>query len=227
MTKKNIVLIVLIFSILSCSTKNNKSISKHFFLEEPLPKNVLEKYLEKTSLPNIENGIGDFELRKWFPFYHLDCFPVALERIYVQNGILNADCFLFSDKNGGLITSKDELQEFQFEKFTITNLPNQLLDSLRLRYSLALIDTFDFNLIKDKMATGYTTGTPREYFFEQSDEKNYYATFISDPEFFPELHPSIDKYADLGKFIHNVFILNDSTFKEWFDGNASKIVNSR
>ena len=77
------------------------------------------------------------------------------------------------------------------------------------------------------MATGYTTGTPREYFFEQSDEKNYYATFISDPEFFPELHPSIDKYADLGKFIHNVFILNDSTFKEWFDGNASKIVNCR
>ncbi len=215
------------FLVICCNTNKKESIKRSLLLETPLPKNVLDEYLKKISLKDIESGVDSFEIRKWYPFYYTDSFPIALERFFYQNHVLNAECYLFSDKMGGLITSNEELNGFKVDKYVVNNLPLSFIDSIKSKFSLALIESFDINIITQKNKTGFSTGTARNVFFEQATQLHYYGAFFSDPEFYPGLHPSIDKYAAFARFTHETLVQGDTAFAKWFNEKGQRIANNR
>ena len=227
MIKYFLFLMLLFTAIINCTQREEKIVTQHFFGEKNLPKDILKIYLNKASLNEIENGVDSFEVRKWFPFYYVDSFPLTLERFYFQKGVFKAECYFFSDMDGGLITTKKELKGLQVEKYSINNVPLNFLDSIITKYNLATMDTFDLNLIWKKNVNPYSTVTHRRIFLEQVNPRDYYAVFISDPQDYPGLHKSIDNYAAFAKFTFETLCKIDSGFLKWFEVKAKRIINKQ
>jgi hypothetical protein len=85
---------------MSCNPKpsltNTVSNSKHrqarSFEESPLPDKIIQAYLKKINLGNIDGGINNLEIRVWGSFTK-DSFPVVLERYFVEKGKLIGEVF--------------------------------------------------------------------------------------------------------------------------------------
>jgi hypothetical protein len=201
---------------------NKEKTNKHFFLEDRIPTDILTTYLEKASLTKIENGVDSFEVRKWYPFYYTDSFPGALERFYYQDGSLKGEYYLFSNINGKILMTRDELKGLNVEKYKLS-IPLRFLDSLQNQYNLGQIDTFNIDILRKRNANIFSTRTPRNVFFEQSSPSNYYGIFITEPGLYPGLHPSLDMYASFAKFTFDSLCQRDTGFNKWFDEKARRI----
>ena len=217
-----VIFFTIIWIAASCKM-SNKNVKKHLLAEDPLPKDILEIYLTKASLGNIEKGVDSFEVRKWYPFYYTDSFPVALERFYYHNGKFQGEYYLFSNKEGRILMTKKELLGLQVEKYVINDIPSKFLDSLQFNYNLANIDSFDINLVRNESISRMSTRTNRNVFFEQSSSTDYYGVFITEPGLYPALHPSLDMYASFSKFTFDSLCQRDTGFNKWFDEKARRI----
>lgn len=223
--KKYLLVSLILINIISCNSKKSASIERHVLLEGKVATDILGEYLRKINLHDLEKNKVEYEVRKWYPFYYTDSFPLALQRVYVENGELKGESYFFSDSRGGLILSKNEIANLRFEKYSIPHIWDVYRDSLKGYYNIGGIDTFDINILKNKNASYPSTSTPRKYLFEQADSVSYYITFITEPDKYPGLHKSIDKYAALSKFIFELFNKSDTAYYRWFLEKGQKIAN--
>lgn len=221
------IIIICFCPFVRCNTSENENIDKHSLLQSPLPKEVLDTYLSKIHLKDLSAGVDSFEMRLWSPFFYSDSFPLSLMRVYFSPKKLNAECYFFSDNNGGLVTSAIEIDKLNIEKFTVRGVPLNLLDSLQTYYSFSNIDTFDTDIIRRKIESGFTTATARYTLFEQASKGKYHVAFFSDPEYFPGLHRNIDRYGIASKFIKELLFRVDSLFKNWYIETGKKILSKQ
>lgn len=206
----------------SCVSKTT-SIKKHFLLEDSLPKDVLKEYMQKTGLHDISNGADSFEIRKWYPFYYSDSFPVCLERLYVENGVVKGEYFLFSNKAGTLILTNSYLADIRVEKYEFSNISKRFFDSLYYTYNISNIDSFGMEKIRKVKSYPYTTINYRNVFYEQATKTDYYGTFITDPNQLPGVSKELDKYAAFSKFTYDSICLSDTGFRKWLLPRLNRI----
>lgn len=209
--------------ICSCTT-GEKKYSKRLILEDSLPKDILAEYLREASLKHIESGVDSFEIRKWYPFYYSDSFPVILERYYYEHNHFKGEVYFFStQKEGKPITARKDLAGLRVEKYAIKSIPKRFLDSLFLKFNLFAIDSIDLDMIREKNSNIYSIQTPRNVFFEQSTPQQYCGVFITQPSLYPGLQKSLDEYAAFSRFTYDSICLSDTGFKKWAEPIAKRI----
>ena len=206
----------------SCVSKTT-SIKKHFLLEDSLPKDFLKEYMQKTGLHDISNGADSFEIRKWYPFYYSDSFPVCLERLFVENGVVKVEYFLFSNKAGTLILTNSDLADIRVEKYSLSAIPKRFYDSLYHGYNFSDVDSFSIQAIIKSKWTMFNTINYRNVFFEQATTSDYYGVFITDPNQLSGHFKGLDQYASFARFTYDSIWLRDSGFKKWVYDNLNRV----
>lgn len=224
---RNILLVftMLLLIGLSCQPVKKNKFKVYSIEQKKAPQDILRLYLEKVGLDDLGHPIDGVEFRKWYPFYYIDSFPVVLQRIYLKKGKVSAECYLFSDKDGGLITSINEVGGLKAQKFSITNIPYYYFDSLLTTYDLTKIYEIDFSKIDSLSKTDFLSEIPRKIFLQRADSVSKYEVFIANPELYKTLNdPNINKCANISKYFFNVLNRNDTGFYNWLGGNGQRIV---
>lgn len=215
--------ILTLFSI-GCVSKT-ATIKKHFLLEDSLPKDVLKEYMQKTGLRDISNGSDSFEIRKWYPFYYSDSFPVCLERLYMENGALKGEYYIFSKKEDKLILTRSDMKDMRIEKYSLSAIPKRFYDSLYHGYNFSDVDSFSIQAIIKSKWTMFNTINYRNVFFEQATTSDYYGVFITDPNQLSGHFKGLDQYASFARFTYDSIWLRDSGFKKWAYDNLNRVYN--
>lgn len=200
----------------------NFSVSKSFE-EVPKPGRIIEQCLRTLSLPAIEKGVENFEIRLWEVFTN-DSFPISMQRYFIDKKKFNGEVYLFSNKIGRPISSIDQLNDsVEYKKKSFSNIPINYADSLLGPYTLLNIDSFDVKKILRRNEAGYIIGMPGRVLIEQAIASKYTSVFITYPTSFTDLDVNIKKCSDFIRFVNNKMLTFNPEIETWSAGEIRRI----
>lgn len=204
---------ILIFSWLTacgCLSTQKELNAEKIIYQEPVPDEIIVRYLKEMNLSNIKESSYDFELRVWNNFVH-DSFPTSLERYYLKNGNLKGELYLFKTNKNKIISDTNQIEKegIVFQRIALQDLPIRFSDTLMNKFDFSKMQSFNPKLLNSFVMNGYTTASPNLVLFEQALSNKYSQVFIYKPVHFENINPGIDFLNELCRFTEDSLLLSD------------------